>query len=114
MKKLLSLAIFAVAFFMHSPLLFASNPAIQCISIDRNMSGGADIKNICNAPVEVFWCVENHDCKHGTWGMTNQTTLKAGGSYPAIGSIGKTVHAFACDERNASLIEQGPNQFGCR
>lgn len=115
MKKLSStLALITVAFACFSQPLFASDSAIHCVAIERNDYGGANIVNHCGFPVEAFWCVENLDCKHGTWGMTNQWAIRAGGQYPVSGSKGKNVFAFACDKPNASIIEQGPNQFGCK
>lgn len=80
MRNHYPLAVFFIAAFCTAQPLFASEPAIQCLSIERNAYGSASLANHCNIAVEAFGCVQGVDCRHGTWGMTNTWTIRAGNS----------------------------------
>ena len=73
--------------------------ATHCLSLENN-----SLMNNCGYLIEAEWCVENVDCKNGTY--TNQWTIGANRSYPVQGAnTGGTVRWAACKGRNS--IETG-------
>ncbi len=90
----------------------------QCLRITRPPNSWAELTNTCSFDVEASWCYLNLDCKYGTWGYTNQGTVRAGATRSASSQGSRSsqyeITFGACKGKNSALIQVDANTYQCR
>ena len=123
MKQFFPVTSLLVAVVTCCSTVFAGEDAMQCLSILRMGSNtlaesGRAFKNNCNYAIEVAWCFESRDCKHGNWGFGNTWSIGPGRTYPAttfsanVSSAG--LYYAACKGANSTIKEEGRGRYICK
>jgi hypothetical protein len=93
-------------------------PATECVQVIREENKWAKLYNQCGFTISVSWCYVGEDCKHGNWGYSSASSIRAGQSYPATTFASKSNQYdllwAACKGGYTTIREPQAGQFFCQ